>query len=53
MRGEEHHFQHVIAAERIVGVGNIILAETDIDALGEQLAGVKANIQGIYNKPAA
>ena len=36
VRREEGDLQHVVAAEGIVGVGNVVLAEADEDAFAEQ-----------------
>src|SRR4029434_10319561 len=36
MRGEERDLRHVVAAERIVRIRDIVLAETDIDVSGQE-----------------
>jgi hypothetical protein len=36
VRSEKGDFQHVVAAERIIGITNIVLAEANRDALREQ-----------------
>ena len=43
VRGEEGHFEHVVPAVRIVGVGNVVLAEADEIAFLEEFlhAGVQ------------
>lgn len=37
VRGQERNLQHIVTAERIVRVGDVILPEANIDSLAEQV----------------